>query len=61
MPKMFVSRCLATVLALGAVVMISACATGQPADNPSAGASLNETRSSGPSRWELVRWQRTDG
>lgn len=61
MPKMFMSRCLATVLALGAVVMISACATGQPPDNPSAGASLNETRSSGPSRWELVRWQRTDG
>nr|WP_315592630.1 META and DUF4377 domain-containing protein [uncultured Cupriavidus sp.] len=61
MPRHQSFRLLAAAMALGATVMISACATGQPPDNPSASASLNETRSSGPSRWELVRWQRADG
>ncbi|MDE4919146.1 META and DUF4377 domain-containing protein [Cupriavidus sp. Met-2] len=44
-----------------AAAMISACASGPLPDNPSATTSLGETRSGGPSRWELVRWQRADG
>ncbi|MCA3192824.1 META and DUF4377 domain-containing protein [Cupriavidus sp.] len=57
-----VLRPLVMTLVLGAAAILSACATGgQPPDNPSASASLNETRSGGPSRWELVRWQMPDG
>ncbi|WP_431796718.1 META and DUF4377 domain-containing protein [Cupriavidus metallidurans] len=56
-----VLRPLAMTLALAATAMISACATGPLPDNPSATTSLGETRSGGPSRWELVRWQRADG
>lgn len=52
---------IAMLLASSAAAVLTACAMGQPPDNPSATTSLNETRSSGPSRWELVRWQRADG
>jgi len=52
---------LAITLAFAATIMISACATGPSPDSPSATTSLNETRSGGPSRWELVRWQQADG
>jgi heat shock protein HslJ len=48
-------------LALASATIMSACASDQPPDTPSANTSLSETRSSGPSRWELVRWQRPDG
>ena len=54
-------RPLAMTLALASATIMSACASGQPPDTPSANTSLSETRSSGPSRWELVRWQRPDG
>jgi len=54
-------RPLAMILALASATIMSACASGQPPDTPSANTSLSETRSSGPSRWELVRWQRPDG
>ncbi len=56
-----VLRPFAMSVLFGATAMMAACATGQPPDNPSASVSLNETRSGGPSRWELVRWQRADG
>lgn len=52
---------IAMLLASGAAAVLTACAVGQPPDNPAATTSLNQTRSSGPSRWELVRWQRADG
>jgi len=62
MPHFLKSPRFAVVLALGAITMMSACTTtGQPPDSPSASASLSETRSGGPSRWELVRWTRADG
>ncbi|MGO4303118.1 META and DUF4377 domain-containing protein [Cupriavidus sp. RAF12] len=54
-------RGLAAMLAVAATAFVSACATGSVPDQPSANASLNETRSGGPSRWELVRWQQADG
>jgi len=40
---------------------LSACVSGPAPDSPGAGASLNQTQSGGPSRWELVRWQQADG
>lgn len=40
---------------------LAACTTGPAPGLPSAGASLNQTQPSGPSRWELVRWQQADG
>ncbi|WP_420993470.1 META and DUF4377 domain-containing protein [Cupriavidus sp. 30B13] len=43
------------------VAALGACATGAAPDSPGAGASLNQTQSGGPSRWELVRWQQPDG
>ncbi|GJG93502.1 META and DUF4377 domain-containing protein [Cupriavidus pauculus] len=61
MPSRPFLRAVATLMACAAVSVLSACATGPMPDNPSASTSLNETRSSGPSRWELVRWQRADG
>ncbi|AZG13638.1 DUF4377 domain-containing protein [Cupriavidus pauculus] len=51
----------AALMAAATAALLSACATGPMPDNPSASPTLNETRSSGPSRWELVRWQREDG
>jgi heat shock protein HslJ len=40
---------------------LGACATGPAPDSPSATIALNQTQSSGPNRWELVRWQQPDG
>ncbi len=40
---------------------LGACATGAVPDSPGATIALNQTQSSGPSRWELVRWQQPDG
>ncbi|XQU74720.1 DUF4377 domain-containing protein [Cupriavidus sp. H18C2] len=51
----------AALMAAATAAVLSACATGPMPDNPSASPALNETRSSGPSRWELMRWQREDG
>ncbi len=61
MPSRPFFRAVATLMACATVSVISACATGPMPDNTSASPALNETRSSGPSRWELVRWQRADG
>ncbi|KWR90173.1 META and DUF4377 domain-containing protein [Cupriavidus sp. IDO] len=47
--------------ALMVVSALSACTTAPAPDLPSAGATLNQTQPSGPSRWELVRWQQADG
>lgn len=47
--------------AMFAVAMLGACATAPAPDSPGATPSLNETQASGPSRWELVRWQQADG
>lgn len=55
------ARAAAIVTASLAAAFITACTTGPLPDNPSASPALNETRSGGPSRWELVRWQRADG
>ncbi|MGO4760947.1 META and DUF4377 domain-containing protein [Cupriavidus sp. 2KB_3] len=44
-----------------AAAFITACTTGAMPDNSSASPALSETRSGGPSRWELVRWQRAEG
>lgn len=55
------ARAAAIVTASLAVAFVTACTTGPLPDNPSASPALNETRSGGPSRWELVRWQRADG
>jgi len=40
---------------------LGACATGPAPDSTGATTALNQTQSSGPSRWELVRWQQPDG
>ncbi|WP_137925109.1 META and DUF4377 domain-containing protein [Cupriavidus sp. 2SB] len=61
MSRYRLSRLLAASLGAVAITVATACATGPTSDSPSAGASLAETRSSGPSRWELTRWQRADG
>ncbi|MBY4898136.1 META domain-containing protein [Cupriavidus sp. AU9028] len=54
-------RTAAPLAALALSALLGACA-GMPAPNsPSASPSLTETRPSGPSRWELVRWQQADG
>ena len=53
-----VMRGAAAALLAGA---LGACTTAPAPDMPNASASLNETRSTGPSRWELVRWQQADG
>ncbi|WP_439668144.1 Heat shock protein HslJ [Cupriavidus necator] len=47
--------------ALLVAVMLGACTTAPAPDLPSAGTNLNQTQPSGPSRWELVRWQQPDG
>ncbi|RZT41362.1 META and DUF4377 domain-containing protein [Cupriavidus agavae] len=62
MPRFSRPRLWVAALSLGAATVFSACSsTGLPPNNPSASPSLNETRSAGPSRWELVRWTRADG
>ncbi|CAG9177834.1 DUF4377 domain-containing protein [Cupriavidus respiraculi] len=56
---------LTRVSAGSAAVLLAAalggCAMSPAPGSPGAAASLNETRSTGPSRWELVRWQQPDG
>jgi heat shock protein HslJ len=47
--------------ALLVAAMLGACTTATAPDLPSAGTNLNQTQPSGPSRWELVRWQQPDG
>ncbi|WP_439683276.1 Heat shock protein HslJ [Cupriavidus oxalaticus] len=48
-------------IALATAATLAACATAPAPNLPSAGANLNQTQPSGPSRWELVRWQQADG
>ncbi|CAG9187231.1 META and DUF4377 domain-containing protein [Cupriavidus pinatubonensis] len=40
---------------------LGACATGPAPESPATAPALNQTQSSGPSRWELIRWQQPDG
>ncbi|EYS96951.1 heat shock protein HslJ [Cupriavidus sp. SK-4] len=47
--------------ALLVATALGACTTATAPDLPSAGTNLNQTQPSGPSRWELVRWQQPDG
>ncbi|WP_342051801.1 MULTISPECIES: META and DUF4377 domain-containing protein [unclassified Cupriavidus] len=47
--------------AMAAAALLGACTTTTTADSPAAGASLSQTQSDGPQRWELVRWQQADG
>ena len=51
----------AAVALATAAATLAACATAPAPNLPSAGANLNQTQPSGPSRWELVRWQQADG
>jgi heat shock protein HslJ len=62
-PASRLSRALLTAtMAISGGLALSACTTTAPAPNsPGATTSLHETQSSGPSRWELVRWQQPDG
>lgn len=58
-------RPLPAFLAALVAATVAACATPPPAASTSPGGgattSLNESRPTGPSRWELVRWQQPDG
>lgn len=47
--------------ALALLAGLAACASGPAPNSPGASPALNETQTSGPSRWELVRWQAPDG
>lgn len=52
---------LATLVPVAAMAILAACTTTTTPDSPAAGASLSQTQSDGPQRWELVRWQQADG
>ncbi len=56
--RRFARRGAAAAMLAGA---LGACATGPAPESLSATTALNQTQSSGPSRWELVRWQQPDG
>lgn len=52
---------LAVTLIMAAAALLGACAAAPTSESSGAGASLNQTQASGPSRWELIRWQQADG